>query len=515
MPSNSPNPMDTTLTSRERSILATTILQNPWIPKRIVPTPKQAKFLTSDVFEKFYGGAAGGGKSDCLLMGAAQWLHVPGYAAALFRRTKPLLSRPGGLISRAERWWRGSRAKWSDDESTWYFPCDGGGYSSITFGYMEHEKDRFNWLAYEFQRIGFDELTEFTEIMYKFLFNRLRMTTEMERAGMTLGMMGASNPGNLGHEWVRARFILKELWPDGQPYYEEDSDQWLEPPLFVPARVEDNPHVHLKSYLRSLGHMDPVTRQQYLKGNWDAASGGAQLKREWFKVASVLPVNIVYGIRHYDLAATVPIEGNSKSKADWTAGALVLVDDEGRLIIKDIQRYQETPGSVERRIVQQAWADATFSMEHGIPLLTTMEQEPGASGKIVIDHYMNHVLAGFPFKEVRSSGKKEVRSIPLANQAEAGNVWIYVDPDNPDESKWMRKFLDEVDLYPWGEHDDQVDAVSGAANGLLQGGFVHEATKAVTDQFSWRTRGSDAYGPPRIAGVPELTIGGGSWRARP
>jgi predicted phage terminase large subunit-like protein len=421
-------------------------------------------------------------------MAASQFLHVPGYAACLFRRTKPLLVRPGGLISRSERWWKNTSAKWVDDESTWYFPCKGGGSSSITFGYMEHEKDRYNWLAYEFQFVGFDELTEFSETSYKFLFNRLRMTEEMSEAGMTLRMRGASNPGNTGHEWVRSRFINRELWPDGRPYYEEDSDQWLDAPFFIPARLEDNPHVNQKSYMRSLGHLDPVTRQQYLKGNWDAVSGGAQLKREWFKPLSVLPHDVVFGVRHWDLAATVPIEGNSKSKSDFTAGALVLVCSDGRIILHDIVRFQGTPGTVEARVVQTTWEDLTIQGEQGFPILTTMEQEGGASGKIVIDQYANRILAGFPFLGVVSSGKKEFRSIPLANQAEAGNVYVYVDPEQPATSSWIRKFFDEVDLYPYGEHDDQVDAVAGATNHLLSGGFVREAIPAVQNQFAYKER---------------------------
>ncbi len=424
--------------------------------------------------------------SDALMIAASQFLHVPGYSAVLFRRTKPLLSRPGGLISRADRWWRNTGARWVDDDSTWYFPCPQGGYSSITFGYMENEKDKYNWLAYEFQFVGFDELTEFTEGQYKFLFNRMRMTEEMAEAGMILRMRGASNPGNTGHEWVRSRFILRDPWPDNEPYYEEDSDQWLDPPFFIPARLEDNPYVNQKSYLRSLGHLDPVTRQQYLKGNWDASSGGAQLKREWFKPLTAMPYDVVFGVRHWDLAATVPTEGN-KNKADWTAGALVLVTSEGRILIHDIERFQGTPGTVEERVRLRTYEDLTIVHEQGFPILTTMEQEGGASGKIVIDHYMNGVLAGFPFVGIVSSGKKELRSVPLANQAEAGNVAVYIDPDAPESAAWIRKFLDELDLYPFGDHDDQVDAVAGATNYLLQGGFVREAIPLVAQQFDWKS----------------------------
>src|SRR5688572_30454080 len=87
------------------------VLNNPFIPHN--PTPPQLAFLglhhdapSDSVFEALYGGAAGGGKSDCLLMAAAQHVHVPGYAALILRRTFQDLALPGAIMDRAISWWK-------------------------------------------------------------------------------------------------------------------------------------------------------------------------------------------------------------------------------------------------------------------------------------------------------------------------------------------------------------------------------------------------------------------------
>jgi ribosomal protein L37AE/L43A len=95
-----------------------------------------------------------------------------------------------------------------------------------------------------------------------------------------------------------------------------------------------------------------------------------------------------------------------------------------------------------------------------------MEEEPGSSGKSLIDHYRRHVLQGFTLNAVRATGSKLARAGPFASQAEAGNVRLVRGP-------WVSAFLDECETFPDGPHDDQVDAVAGAV--LVLGGSAYRS----------------------------------------
>jgi predicted phage terminase large subunit-like protein len=90
--------------------------------------------------------------------------------------------------------------------------------------------------------------------------------------------------------------------------------------------------------------------------------------------------------------------------------------------------------------------------EDGRAVDVAMEQEPGSAGKVVTDCYLR-LLAGWHFHAERSTGSKADRAQPLAAQAEGGNVKLV-------RGAWNKEFLDEVEAFPFGRHDDQVDAAS-------------------------------------------------------
>jgi predicted phage terminase large subunit-like protein len=392
------------------------------------PTERQQAFLDRLELECLYGGAAGGGKSDALLMAALQWVHVPGYAALLLRRTYADLSLPGALMDRANEWLRGTAAKWRDKEKTWEFPSG----ASITFGYLETENDKYRYQGAEFQFIGLDEATQFSETQYRYLLSRIR---RLKGSEAPLRARCASNPGGLGHEWVKARFV---------------SPGSAERP-FVPAKLEDNPHLDIDEYEKSLAELDHVTRAQLRRGDWDVLPEGRLFKREWFKFCepAEVPSNLRM-VRFWDLAATAQKPGTDP---DWSAGALVGRCPEGRLYICDVKRIRETPLPVQRLV-------RSVAEEDGRRIPVWMEQEPGSSGVAVIDHYTRNVLPGWNFRGVRSTGKKEERAGPVSSQCEAGNVTVV-------RGKWNATFLDEICAFPTeGVHDDQVDAVSGAFSEL-------------------------------------------------
>lgn len=216
--------------------------------------PKQLEFLALNELEALYGGAAGGGKSEALLMAAAQYVHVPGYSALLLRRTFPDLNLPGAIMDRSKKFY-GPVAKWHAMDHRWTFPAG----STVQFGYCDSEADLDRYKGAEFQFIGIDEQTEWPETWVRFLFSRLRRVHGMP---VPLRMRGATNPDGIGQEWVRTRF--------GIPLGETPTAPIRATPnrVFLPARAEDNPSLDLVAYELSLKELGPAKYEQLRWGKW-------------------------------------------------------------------------------------------------------------------------------------------------------------------------------------------------------------------------------------------------------
>jgi predicted phage terminase large subunit-like protein len=188
---------------------------------------------------------------------------------------------------------------------------------------------------------------------------------------------------------------------------------------------------------------------QELGGAFTDVSGGL-FDRSWFQVIDS-PPPLKYRVRAWDLAAT-PKDERAARDPDWTAGALLGKVVDGTVYVLDVARRRASPSQVEQLVRLRAELD-------GKPVPVIMEQEPGSSGKALADHYLRRVLAGYNFRTVRSTGGKATRALPLAAAAEGGLVRLV-------RGHWNREFLDEVEAFPQGAHDDQVDATSLAFTSL-------------------------------------------------
>ena len=103
---------------------------------------------------------------------------------------------------------------------------------------------------------------------------------------------------------------------------------------------------------------------------------------------------------------------------------------------------------------------AQTALTDGRYIRIRMEEEGGASGKSLIEHYARTILGGYNFKGDRPTGDKITRALPFAAAAEAGNVLLLA-------GSWNKPFLDEVEEFSEdAAHDDQVDAVAGAFNSI-------------------------------------------------
>jgi predicted phage terminase large subunit-like protein len=418
--------------------LTTPRLPKPYVPED--PSPAQAVFLIAPQREVMYGGAAGGGKSIGLLMAALQYVDTPGYDAILFRRTFQDLNLPGALMDVAHSWLAPSDAKWDALAHRWTFPSG----ATLSFGYLATSNDRYRYQSAEFQFVGFDELTQFAEVDYTYLFSRLR---RKEGVQVPLRMRAATNPGGIGHEWVRGRFVESTT---------EDTDR-----AFVPAKLDDNPFLDRDAYLQSLMELDPITRAQLLRGDWEARMVGPMFAGHWFQLVEQFPPvtqdprirpRVVESVRYWDLAATA-VEV-AKQDPDYTAGCLMGRTDDNLYVVGDIRRMRDTPKTIEALMRHTADLDPPGTV-------VWVEREPGSAGKAYIDHLRADVLPDVSIYEDKVSGDKAMRAAPLASHAEAGFVKMVRGP-------WNRAWLDELESFPIGAHDDQVDATSGAYRKLAQ-----------------------------------------------
>jgi hypothetical protein len=328
------------------------------------PTPKQSAFLLmNNTKEILYGGAAGGGKSVAQLMGALQFVDIPGYSAILFRRTYADLSLPGALIDMSKTWLmpfvESKEVRWSEKEKQYTFPSG----ATLNFGYLESANDCYRYQGAEFQYIGMDEVTHIDPANYRYLFSRLRKPKNLL---VPLRFRATANPGGLFGEYYYQRFFVEG--PEKKR-------------IFIAAGLQDNPYLDADAYRESLDELDPIERERLLNGNWEIKSQGDMFNRHWFVIvpASDIPEG-AKRVRYWDMASTDPTKRKSKDKRepDYTVG-FKLAMKQGMYWIEDIVRVQKMPHEVEVLIGKTA-------IEDGYSCAIRMEQEPGSSGAITIDH---------------------------------------------------------------------------------------------------------------------------------
>lgn len=238
--------------------------------------PKQELALKSRATEIFYGGAAGGGKSHLMRVAAILWCaSIPGLQVYLFRRVmddlfKNHMEGPKGFRGMLDPWVRNKFVEIVGEEIRFW------NGSKIFLCHCKDDKDVYKYFGAEIHVLLIDELTHFTDAIYRLLRSRVRMVgidLPPQFKGCFPRILASSNPGNIGHHFVKRTFI------DGAIPYEIRQMPQKEGGMkrqFIRATLEDNPSMAeddptYGDKLHGLGSAALVQAIRF--GDWDVIEG--------------------------------------------------------------------------------------------------------------------------------------------------------------------------------------------------------------------------------------------------
>ena len=259
----------------------------------------QMRALSSPADIVIGGGAAGSGKTYCLLLDPLRDISNPKFGGVIFRRTMPQIKNEGGLWDTSKNIYTHVGARSREQQAEWIFPSG----AKIKFSHLEHEKNIFDWQGSQIPFIGFDELTHFSEKMFFYLLTRNRSTS-----GVKPYVRATCNPdpdswvAKLIAWWINEetgypiperdgviryfiRYGEEYIWGDtreevvelARPYLERmidgsgvDPSEFVKSITFIHGSVYENKELLSvdPAYLGNLISQDEQTRMQLLEGNW-------------------------------------------------------------------------------------------------------------------------------------------------------------------------------------------------------------------------------------------------------
>jgi len=364
-----------------------------------MPTVKVPDYTASDrqtVFhravadEKLYGGAAGGGKTAAIVAeGGTLALEYPGIPINLFRRTIPELKATiipeiqkqyGAYIHAGHMTWHGQDR---------YYELSNG--SRIILNYLDNDNDIYRYQGAEMPIIGIDELTQFPQAWVEYLMTRNRTSNP----DWPVGLIAGTNPGGIGHGWVKSRFI--DPMPPETIYTQHLDDGHTVTRIFIPAKVDDHPIEKFKDdYKRKLSAIsDPQLRRALRDGDWDVFAG--QVFKEFRRDIHVIdPINLP---AHWQRWRAMD-HGNNNS-VGWFAQD---PNTDRIYMYRQYRTHEYVKISEKARTIRQLEAGENISYGLADPSIWAAGQGDHATGKSIAQLYSDEGIAWMPANNDRMAG---------------------------------------------------------------------------------------------------------------
>lgn len=326
-------------------------------------TPKQQAFINATADEVLYGGAAGGGKSYAQLIDA--FLYAMKYAGSkqlILRRTFTELDR--SLVRVALQLYPKELYRYNSTNHTGRFKNG----SIIDFGYCDNLNDLQKYQSTEYDVMRFDELTHFEEEMYIYLMSRIRGVNNFPKQ-----VKSSTNPGSIGHFWVKERFI------DFAPPFEEKTAKNGTSRVFIPAKVQENTFLMAQDpdYIKRLEALSEKDRKALLLGEWDIFEG--QFFGEFRREIHVIKPFVIP--KHWRLYFTMDYG------LDMLAAYVIAVDTYGRAyVIREHCESNLIISAAAEKVKQLCGKDEIWAY-YAPPDLWNRRQD---SGKSVMEIFLEH-----------------------------------------------------------------------------------------------------------------------------
>lgn len=375
-----------------------------------VPQPKQEEFFLSTARHIAYGGSRGGGKSWAMRRKFVLLaLRYPKLKILLLRRTMPELRNNHIRPLQAEL---DGFAQYKDSEKTFFFPNG----SFIQLGYCDHEKDVYQYQGQEYDVIGFEEATQFTEFIKDFIATSNRTT----RKDFQPRIYYTANPGGTGHAWFKRLFI------DRVYHNSEVAEDYV----FIPAKIYDNLALMEADpgYVDKLKNLPDDLRRAFLDGDWTIFAG--QFFSEWRAEKHVIkPFEIP---EHWRKWRSIDFGFKDHTAVLWYAA-----DEDGRVYVYRELYINQTLGTIVAKTIDDLsgdeeikytvaghdmWAKRGTDFNAGESIAETFNNmgvyvEKADISRLVgwnrVREYLADASDGIPHLQVFETCKNLVRTLPM------------------------------------------------------------------------------------------------------